>query len=85
MVSKGDDGNSKLSQALDLLENAGFSVQSSLLKGDEESEITSYIEQNNINLLIMGAYGHSRIRNLIIGSTTIQLLRSTRIPALLFR
>ncbi|WP_069790119.1 universal stress protein [Cyanobacterium sp. IPPAS B-1200] len=85
MVSKGDDGNGKLSQALDLLENAGFSVQSSLLKGDEESEITFYIEQNNINLLIMGAYGHSRIRNLIIGSTTIQLLRSTRIPALLFR
>jgi len=35
--------------------------------------------------LIMGAYGHSRIRHLIIGSTTVQLLRSTRIPVLLFR
>ncbi|MGY6529754.1 MAG: universal stress protein [Cyanobacterium sp.] len=82
---KDEDAHSKLQGASTLLTNAGFNVQCSLLKGNEESAIASYIEENNINLLIMGAYGHSRIRSLIIGSTTIQLLRNTRIPALLFR
>jgi nucleotide-binding universal stress UspA family protein len=33
----------------------------------------------------MGAYGHSRIRTLIIGSTTTEVIRSCLIPVLLFR
>jgi nucleotide-binding universal stress UspA family protein len=34
---------------------------------------------------LMGAYGHSHIRNLIIGSTTTAMIRSCKIPVLLFR
>jgi nucleotide-binding universal stress UspA family protein len=33
----------------------------------------------------MGAYGHSRIRNFIIGSTTTEMVRSVKIPVMLFR
>jgi nucleotide-binding universal stress UspA family protein len=33
----------------------------------------------------MGAYGHSRIRQLIVGSTTTTVLRTARIPVLLLR
>jgi nucleotide-binding universal stress UspA family protein len=33
----------------------------------------------------MGAYGHSRIRNLVIGSTTTSMIRNCRIPVMLFR
>ena len=33
----------------------------------------------------MVAYGHSRIRSLLIGSTTTALLRACRIPVLVFR
>ncbi len=32
----------------------------------------------------MGAYGHHRIRHLVIGSTTAQMLRRCHIPILLF-
>jgi nucleotide-binding universal stress UspA family protein len=35
--------------------------------------------------VLMGAYGHSRIRHLVIGSTTTQILRSSNIPVLVFR
>jgi nucleotide-binding universal stress UspA family protein len=47
--------------------------------------IASYVENKDISLLVMGAYGHSRIRHLVIGSTTAQMLRSSHIPVLLFR
>ncbi len=33
----------------------------------------------------MGAYGHSRIRNLVIGSTTSAMVRRCKIPVLLIR
>jgi nucleotide-binding universal stress UspA family protein len=36
-------------------------------------------------MLVMGAYGHSRVRSLIIGSTTTEMVRSARVPLLLFR
>lgn len=84
-TANNQEGVNKLERGFTLLKDAGFNVQSLLLSGEAESVISAYIDQNKINLLIMGAYGHSRIRNLIIGSTTIQLLRNTRIPALLFR
>jgi nucleotide-binding universal stress UspA family protein len=33
----------------------------------------------------MGAYGHSRVRSLIIGSTTTGMVRSCKIPIALCR
>jgi len=33
----------------------------------------------------MGAYGHSRLRTLIIGSMTAEMVRSCLIPVMLFR
>lgn len=42
-------------------------------------------ERERIDLLVMGAYGHSRIRSMLLGSTTTQLLRTCPIPVLLLR
>ena len=56
-----------------------------MLDGDTEDLISEYVDNNNIHFLIMGAYGHNRIRHLVIGSTTAQMLRRCQIPVLLFR
>lgn len=84
--SEGDEERGRsLTKAQEKLQQAGLLVTTQLLAGDPEKEIARYIEENQISLLLMGAYGHNRIRHLIIGSTTIQLLRSSQIPVLLFR
>lgn len=67
------------------LQQAGFSVTADVQSGDPEKVIADYVTQRQISLLLMGAYGHSRIRHLVIGSTTVQLLRSVQVPVLLFR
>jgi nucleotide-binding universal stress UspA family protein len=36
-------------------------------------------------MVVMGAYGHSRIRSLIIGSTTTEMVRSCKVPVVLVR
>jgi len=34
---------------------------------------------------VMGAYGHSRVRQLMIGSTTTQMIQSCKAPVLVMR
>lgn len=75
----------KLDKAQQQLQQAGLTVTTSQLSGDPEKVIAQYVEQHHISLLLMGAYGHRRIRHLVIGSTTVQLLRSAHIPVLLLR
>lgn len=67
------------------LAGAGFDVQTELLSGEPESTIADAVKRLNINLLVMGAYGHSRIRQFIVGSTTTTLVRTVTIPVLMFR
>lgn len=74
-----------LRKAESLLQQAGSKATCQMLLGPAEDVIVDYIEKQNIDLLLMGAYGHSRIRRLLIGSTTTLLLNRCHIPILLFR
>ncbi|MGD1939955.1 MAG: universal stress protein [Leptolyngbyaceae cyanobacterium] len=84
--SASDPGPEKwLAEALPILEGAAIAPTISRPVGEPEKVISQYIKQQHISLLLMGAYGHRRIRHLVIGSTTVQLLRSCSIPILLLR
>lgn len=74
-----------LREAEERLTKAGFKPVCQMMHGIPEDEIADYIEAMSINLIIMGAYGHSRIRHLVIGSTTAEMMRQCRVPVLLFR
>lgn len=67
------------------LTEAGYEAAAKTLPGQAEKIIAQETERDGADMLIMGAYGHSRIRNLIIGSTTTALIRSCLVPLLLFR
>ena len=64
---------------------AGFEAHTAHADGDAETVIGRYAREQRIDLLVMGAYGHSRIRELIVGSTTTAMLRRCRLPVLLLR
>ncbi|MCF7200538.1 universal stress protein [Pseudomonas oligotrophica] len=64
---------------------AGFAVQAQVRAGEVEPTLHAYQAEHGIDLLVMGAYGHSRIRQFFIGSTTTALLRSSSTPLLLLR
>lgn len=71
-------------QALRLCE-AEFTVTSILERGEPDDVIASQVESSAVGFLVMGAYGHSHIRRLVIGSTTTEFVRCCRIPVLVFR
>jgi nucleotide-binding universal stress UspA family protein len=74
-----------LDEAAEKLRAAGFPVTSEATAGPPEEVIAAAVEKHSANLLVMGAYGHSRIRQLMVGSTTTALIRTCHIPVLMFR
>jgi nucleotide-binding universal stress UspA family protein len=67
------------------LREAGYRVKTKFEPGKPETVIAREVESDAYDLLVMGAFGHSRIRHLIIGSTTTEMIRNCKIPILLFR
>ncbi len=55
------------------------------LAGSPEDAIQELVARVDARLLIMGAYGHSPLRTMIVGSTTTGLMRACPVPVLLFR
>ena len=81
----GSDLERSLEGAATALKGAGFKVTAELLSGDADEVISAKVKDTGIDLLVMGAYGHSRIREFILGSTTTNLVRTCHVPVLLFR
>lgn len=75
----------KLFSAQQTLVDAGYKTQAHIIQDEISDGIANYVTKNGIDLLMMGAYGHSKIRHLLIGSTTSELIRRCKISILLFR
>jgi len=82
---KSQDASRQLDWAKTTLEKAGFDAPASLIPGDAETTIAKAVREQGIDILIMGAYGHSPLRSLLFGSKTTDLLRAAKIPTLLLR
>jgi len=80
-----EENRRSLEEAATKLRQGGFTVQPLLQQGDADEVIAAHVKTDAIDLLVMGAYGHSHIRTLIIGSTTSNMLRSCPVPVLMFR
>lgn len=67
------------------LRAVGYEVTSRATAGPAEEVIAAAVKEQGIDLLVMGAYGHSRIREFIIGTTTTAMVRTCHVPVLMFR
>lgn len=56
-----------------------------ILPGKEGTEILKFIGEGAVELMVMGAYGHNRLRELLLGSTTSHVIQKSPIPVLLTR
>ena len=68
-----------------MLKAAGIEAETSVLPGQPETALAKLVEEAQFDMLVMGAYGHSRIRSLIIGSTSTEMIRSCKVPVVLMR
>lgn len=76
---------SQLDSAKNILENHGRSVMAQLIQGSVQDVLKEYRDNNGIGLMVMGAYGHSRLREFFVGSQTSKMIATSPIPLLLLR
>jgi nucleotide-binding universal stress UspA family protein len=74
-----------LNDAKAMLKAAGLEAETAVLPGQPETVLGKLVDDEHFDMLVMGAYGHSRIRSLIIGSTTTAMIRSCKVPVVLMR
>lgn len=60
-------------------------LEEKITTGDATDQIVHVSKEEQIDLIIMGSYGHSRIREAILGSTTVQTMRQVTTPVLMAR
>lgn len=75
----------QLIAAQSLLHSAGIMTTTYQLKGDIEPALKEHIQHHQVDLIIMGAYGHSRLRQFLLGSHTSRMLSQSPASLLLLR
>jgi nucleotide-binding universal stress UspA family protein len=69
----------------DYVGHHGIEVALTRLSGDAPKVILQHAAQHGFDLIVMGAFGHSRLHDLILGGTTAYMIRETKIPIMLNR
>ena len=67
------------------LKAGGHQASVDLAAGQPEKVIADTVERDGIDLLVMGAYGHSRDPQLLHRLTTAEMIRACKVPVFLFR
>ena len=83
--------NDDAAAAQELLSNLGGFFESYGIKptlatesGHPDTVVKSYIAENDIDMLVMGAYGRKSVREFFVGSVTHHLIHETEIPLFLY-
>lgn len=82
-----DDARADLlaSEIRDYVEPHGLDVALIRLGGAAAKAILQHAGEHDFDMIVMGAFGHSRLHDLILGGTTAYMMRETKIPILLIR
>jgi len=75
----------KADEAVAKLQQVDIAAVARTAAGEPGDVLNDLVKTEGFDLLVMGAYGHSRIRQLIIGSTTTAMIQTANIPVLLYR
>ena len=75
----------QLREAQAALLAAGATAETELVAGEPQQVLPQLVKRQAPALLVMGAFGHSRLRQLLVGSTTTSLLRFSDVPVLILR
>lgn len=81
-----DSAKKSLADAVEHLTSAGFAVDAHLLPElDAVDGLLTFQIDNDVDIIVVGAYGHSKLQRLFLGSTTTEIIASTVSPVILVR
>lgn len=85
-VGKDDNSGAALEKAADkLIQVKDIELVVKKLPGIADQVLCAYQNQHDIDLTVMGAFSHTRVHDLLLGSFTAKMLMHTKKPLLLLR
>ncbi|MCK9604995.1 MAG: universal stress protein [Methylomonas sp.] len=85
-VNQDDHGGVLLEKAANTLkQESGLKLISQKLSGNPEQALCEYQNRFDIDLTIMGAFSHTRVHDLLLGSFTVKMLAQSHKSLLLLR
>ncbi|WP_191603366.1 universal stress protein [Marinomonas algicola] len=79
------DLDEKFKQTEALLTENGFDVKSSMLEGNIFDSLMEYKIKSSVDMLVMGAFSHSKIAHVFLGSNTLKMIENTNLPLVILR
>ena len=79
------EGERAVSKVKKLGEASGVNVRDAVLEGHPSSEIITFAENNNVDLIVVGTLGKTGLDRFLMGSVAEKVMRSSKIPVLIVR
>lgn len=82
---KNAQAQSQLEWAVQLLKKTGMEATSEIVAAGPQEAVAQALRAHDFNFLVMGAYSHSPLRSLLLGSKTSEMLKDAKVATLLLR
>lgn len=83
--NKHPDLQEKFSRASQRLIDSGYNVTATYLEGDIFQQLLSYQQEHAVDMLVMGAFSGTRLRQFFIGSNTLKMLENSPLPTVIIK
>lgn len=77
-----DAARNKLKAQADILREQEISVEEVVLEGNPLDEVLHYIEENDIDMLVVGSHGRGLLTSMFLGSVADGAIRRAKVPVL---
>ena len=74
-----------LNEPSQYLRDAGMDVVTEYRYGDVSENILEYQSEHGIQLILLGAFSHSKIRQFFLGSVATSIFRNSTVPLLVVK
>ena len=77
--------NEIVEQVVEYAEEKGITVLKNVLEGEPAKRIIEFIEENSIDLIVMGTLGKSRLEKIFVGSVTDKVLKLSPVSVMVIK
>ncbi|MFZ5597527.1 MAG: universal stress protein [Bacillota bacterium] len=83
--SLAESAEATLQKASEIFNNKGITVKKVVAKGDPATTINNYVNENNIDVIVMGTRGLTSLKGMVLGSVSQKLIHLTDKPVTLIK
>lgn len=80
-----DEGETATSDIVEEMEIRGIEASSKVVNGIPHKEINRHVDENDIDLVLMGTHGRTGLDRMLVGSTAEKVVRTCDAPVMTVR